>query len=82
MRFTPNIDEHDYEFKKNHIIKFIKDGDKVKIYVFFKGREINYVDKGQLILLKLADELSDISSVEKMPSLEGNKMMMFLKPKR
>lgn len=82
MRFTPNIDEHDYEFKKNHIIKFIKDGDKVKVYVFFKGREINYIDKGQIILLKLADELSDISSVEKMPSLEGNKMMMFLKPKR
>lgn len=82
MIFTPNIDNHDYEFKKNHITKFIKDGDKVKVYVFFKGREINYVDKGQLILLKLADELSDISLVEKMPSLEGNKMMMFLKPKR
>lgn len=82
MRFTPNIDNHDYEFKKNHITKFIKDGDKVKVYVFFKGREINYVDKGQLILLKLADELSDISLVEKMPVLEGNKMMMFLKPKR
>lgn len=82
MRFTPNIDEHDYEFKKNHIIKFIKNGDKVKVYVFFKGREINYIDKGQIILLKLADQLSEISSVEKMPFLESNKLIMILKPKK
>lgn len=82
MRFTPNTDDHDYEFKKNHIIKFIKDGDKVKIYVFFKGREIKYADKGQIILLKLADELSDIATVERMPILDGSKMFMYLRPKK
>ena len=82
MRFTPNTDEHDYEFKKNHIKKFLNDGDKVKIYVFFKGREIKYADKGQIILLKLADDLSDICLVERMPILDGNKMFMYLKPKK
>lgn len=82
MRFTPNTDDHDYEFKKNHIKKFINDGDKVKIYVFFKGREVKYADKGQLILLRLADDLSDIATVERMPILDGSKMFMYLKPKK
>lgn len=82
MRFTPNIDEHDYEFKKNHIIKFLNDGDKVKVYVFFKGREIKYADKGELVLVRLADDLSDISIVERMPILDGSKMMMYLRPKK
>lgn len=82
IRFTPNTDDHDYIFKKNHIIKFLKDGDKVKVYVSFKGREIKYSDKGQIILLKLADELSDIAIVEKMPILDGNRMFMFLRPRK
>jgi len=82
MRFTPNTDDHDYEFKKNHIKKFILDGDKVKIFVFFKGREIKYADKGQIILLRLADELSDIATVERMPILDGSKMFMYLRPKK
>ncbi|MFA5585854.1 MAG: translation initiation factor IF-3 [Saccharofermentanales bacterium] len=82
MRFTPNTDEHDFNFKKNHIINFIKNGDRVRSYVFFKGREITHKDRGQILLLKLADELSDIAIVEKMPYLEGNKMTMFLKPKK
>lgn len=82
MRFTPNTDDHDYEFKKNHIKKFLNDGDKVKIYVFFKGREIKYADKGQIILLKLANDLSDICLVERLPILDGNKMFMYLKPKK
>ncbi|MDY0270324.1 translation initiation factor IF-3 [Trichloromonas sp.] len=82
MRFTPNTDDHDYNFKKNHIINFIKNGDRVRTYVFFKGREITHKDRGQILLLKLADELSDIAIVEKMPVLEGNKMTMFLKPKK
>ena len=82
MRFTPNTDEHDFNFKKNHIINFIKNGDRVRSYVFFKGREITHKDRGQILLLKLADELSDIAIVEKMPYLEGNKMTMFLKSKK
>jgi translation initiation factor IF-3 len=82
IRFTPNIDQHDYNFKKNHIINFLKGGDKVKVFVFFKGREVKYSEKGQIILLKLADELSDIATIERMPTLDGYKMFIFLKPKK
>jgi len=82
IRFTPNIDEHDLNFKKNHIINFLKNGDKVRIFVFFKGREINYKEKGEILLLKLADELSDIAVVEKLPRFENNKLLMLLKPKK
>jgi translation initiation factor IF-3 len=82
IRFTPNTDEHDYEFKKKHILKFIEDGDRVKTFVFFKGREINYKEKGEVLLLKLATELSDKAVAEKLPVLEGNRMIMFLKPKK
>jgi translation initiation factor IF-3 len=82
MRFGPNTDEHDFNFKKNHIEKFIKNGDKVKSYVFFKGREIQHKDKGEIMLLKLADDLSDICLVESLPKLQGNKMIMVLKPKK
>jgi translation initiation factor IF-3 len=81
IRFTPNTDEHDYNFKKNHIINFLKEGNRVKTFVFFKGREIAYKDKGEILLLKLADEISDIGMVEKLPVLEGNKMIMFIRPK-
>lgn len=82
LRFTPNTDEHDFNFKMNHAINFLKKGDKVKTYVFFKGREISYKDKGEIMLLKLADKLSDIGVVESMPKLEGNKMYMTIKPKK
>ena len=82
IRFTPNTDDHDYEFKKKHIINFIKNGDKVKTYVFFKGREIVHKSRGEILLLKLADELSDIATVEKMPLLEGCRMTIILKPKK
>lgn len=82
MRFGPNTDEHDYNFKKNHIIKFIESGDRVKAYVMFKGREIQHKDKGEILLLKLADEISDIAIPEKLPTLEGNRLVMFINPKK
>lgn len=82
IRFGPNTDEHDFNFKKKHIEKFIKNGDKVKSYVFFKGREIQHKDKGEIMLLKLADDLSNICVVESLPKLQGNRMIMVLKPKK
>jgi len=82
MRFTPTTGEHDYEFKKKHVNEFIKNGDKVKAVVIFSGREMKYQEQGEIILLKLADELSDIAIVEKLPSLEGKRMTMIIKPKK
>jgi translation initiation factor IF-3 len=82
MRFGPNTDEHDLEFKKKHIIKFLKNNDKVKAYVFFKGREMSFKEKGEILLLKLANELSDLCKVDSMPKLEGNKLIMILSPKK
>lgn len=82
IRFGPNTEEHDFNFKKKHTEKFIKDGNKVKTYVFFKGREMNFKDKGELLLLRLAKELQDIASVENTPKMEGNKMIMNLLPKK
>lgn len=82
LRFTPNTDDHDFNFKLNHAINFLKKGDKVKTYVFFKGREISYKDKGEILLLKLANELSEIGIVESMPKMEGHKMYMTIKPKK
>ena len=81
IRFGPNTDDHDYEFKKKHAEKFLKDGAKLKAYVFFKGRSIVYKDKGEILLLKLAQELEDFGKVEQMPRLEGKRMTMFLAPK-
>ena len=82
LRFGPNTDEHDFEFKKRHAEKFLRDGDKVRAYVFFKGREIKYKEKGEIILLKLATDLSDICMVESLPQLEGNKLTITLRPKK
>ena len=81
IRFGPNTDDHDYEFKKKHAEKFLKDGAKLKAYVFFKGRSIVYKDKGEILLLRLAQELEDFGKVEQMPKLEGKRMTMFIAPK-
>ena len=82
IRFGPNTDDHDYEFKKKHAEKFLKDGAKLKAYVFFKGRSIIYKDQGEILLLKLAQELEDFGKVEQMPKLEGKRMIMFIAPKK
>jgi len=82
IRFGPNTDEHDFEFKKRHAESFLKRGDKVKSYVFFKGREMMFKEKGQILLLKLADQLENVGIVESMPKMEGNKMFMVIKPKK
>ncbi len=82
IRFGPNTDDHDYDFKKKNAIKFLKDGSKVKAYVFFKGRTIVYKDKGQILLLKLAQEVEEYGTVESMPVMEGKRMTMFIAPKK
>ena len=82
IRFGPNTDDHDYEFKKKHAVKFLTDGAKLKAYVFFKGRSIIYKDQGEILLLKLAQELEDYGKVEQMPKLEGKRMIMFISPKK
>ena len=82
IRFGPQTDEHDYEFKKKHAIKFLKEGAKLKAFVFFKGRSIIYKDQGQILLLKLAQELEDYGKVEQMPKLEGKRMIMYLSPRK
>lgn len=81
IRFGPQTDDHDYEFKKKHAEKFLKEGAKLKAYVFFKGRSIVYKDQGEILLLRLASELEDYGKVEQMPKLEGKRMTMFLAPK-
>ena len=81
IRFGPQTDEHDYEFKKKHAIKFLQDGAKLKAYVFFKGRSIIFKEQGQILLLKLAQELEEYGKVEQMPKLEGKRMIMFIAPK-
>ena len=78
IRFGPNTEEHDYNFKLNHAKKFIEDGAKLKAYVFFKGRSIIHKDRGEILLLKLAQDLADIAKVDQMPQLEGKRMIMFL----
>jgi len=81
IRFGPNTDDHDYEFKKKHAEKFLRDGAKLKAYVFFKGRSIVYKDKGEILLLRLAQELEELGKVEQLPKLEGKRMIMFIAPK-
>lgn len=82
IRFGPNTDEHDYEFKKKHAIKFLESGAKLKAYVFFKGRSIIFKDQGQILLLKLAQDLEDYGTVEQMPRLEGKRMTIFIASKK
>ena len=82
IRFGPNTDEHDYEFKKKHAEKFLSEGAKLKAFVFFKGRSIVFKEKGQILLLRLAQDLEELGRVEQMPTLEGKKMIMFISPKK
>lgn len=82
IRFGPNTDDHDFEFKKKHAVKFLEGGSKLKAYVFFKGRSIVFKDQGQILLLKLAQELEEYGTVEQMPRLEGKRMTMFIAPKK
>ena len=79
--FGPQTDEHDFEFKKRHAEKFLKEGAKLKAFVFFKGRSIVYKDQGEILLLKLAQELEEFGKVEQMPQLEGKRMTIFIAPK-
>ncbi len=81
IRFGPNTDEHDYEFKRKHALKFLEDGFKIKAFVFFRGRSIVFKDKGEILLLQLAQDVEQIGKVESMPKLEGKRMIMMLAPK-
>lgn len=82
IRFGPNTDEHDYQFKLRHAEKFLNEGAKVKAYVFFKGRSILFKEQGEILLLRLASELEEIGKLEQMPKLEGKRMTIFISPKK
>ena len=82
IRFGPQTYEHDYEFKKKHAIKFLLEGAKLKAFVFFKGRSIIFKEQGQILLLKLAQELEEYGKVEQFPRLEGKRMIIFIAPKK
>ena len=82
IRFGPQTDDHDYEFKKKNAEKFLKEGAKLKAFVFFKGRSIIFKEQGQILLLKLAQDLEEFGKVESMPVLEGKRMIMFIAPKK
>lgn len=82
IRFGPNTDDHDFDFKLNHAKKFLEEGSKVKAYVFFKGRTIVFKERGELLLLRFAKELSDLGAVEQLPKLEGKRMIMMINPKK
>lgn len=82
IRFGPQTDEHDYEFKRKNALKFLKEGAKLKAFVFFKGRSIIYKDQGQILLLRLATDLEEFGKVEAMPVLEGKRMIIFIAPKK
>jgi translation initiation factor IF-3 len=82
IRFGPQTDDHDYDFKKKHAEKFLKEGAKLKAFVFFKGRSIIFKEQGQILLLKLAQDLEEFGKVEQMPRLEGKRMTMFITPKK
>ncbi len=82
IRLGPNTDEHDFNFKLKHATKFLQDGSKVKLEVFFKGRTIIYKEQGEIILLKFAQELAEYGKVERMPKLEGKRMIMIIAPKK
>jgi len=82
IRLGPNTDEHDFNFKLKHAQKFLEDGAKIKVYVFFKGRSIIYKEQGEVVLLRFAQELEELGKVEQMPKLEGKRMIMLISPKK
>ncbi len=82
IRFGPNTDEHDFNFKKTHALKFLEEGAKLKVYVFFKGRSILFKEQGEILLLRLAQEIEDYGKVEQLPKLEGKRMIMLISPKK
>lgn len=82
IRFGPQTDEHDYQFKLKHAKEFLEDGDKVRAYVFFRGRSILFKEQGEVLLLRFANDLEEYGKVEHMPSLEGKKMFIYLAPKK
>lgn len=82
IRFGPHTDEHDFNFKKNHAINFLKEGCKVKAYVFFRGREIVFKEQGEILLLRFANELEEYGKAEQLPVLEGKRMQMVISPKK
>ena len=82
IRFGPQTDDHDYEFKKKHAENFLKDGAKLKAFVFFKGRSIIFKEQGHILLLKLAQDLEEWGKVEQLLELEGKRMIMFMTPKK
>ena len=81
IRFGPNTDEHDYSFKLKHAQKFLEEGNKVRAFVFFKGRSILYKEQGEILLLKLAQDLEEYAKVDQLPKLEGKRMQILLSPK-
>lgn len=81
IRFGPNTDEHDYEFKLRHAEKFLQEGSKVKAYVFFKGRSILFKEQGEILLLRFANDLEELARVDQLPRLEGKRMILMLAPK-
>ncbi len=82
IRFGPNTDEHDFQFKLAHAKKFLDEGSKVKAYVFFRGRTIVFKDRGEILLLRFAQEIGEIGVLESMPKLEGKKMIIMINPKK
>lgn len=82
VRFGPQTDEHDYNFKLKHAKGFLEDGDKVKAYVFFKGRSILFKEQGEVLLLRFANDLEEYAKVDQLPQLEGKRMIIFLSPKK
>lgn len=81
IRFTPNTDDHDFEFKTKHAEKFLQDGNKVKAHVQFKGRAIMFKERGEVLLLKFADRLKDVGALEGLPKMEGKRMQVMFAPK-
>ncbi len=82
IRFGPNTDDHDFDFKLKHAQQFLEQGSKVRAFVFFRGRSIVYKDQGEILLLKFASELEELAKVEMMPKMEGKKMFIILAPKK
>jgi translation initiation factor IF-3 len=82
IRFGPNTDDHDYNFKLKHAMRFLEDGDKVRAYVFFKGRSILFKEQGEVLLLRFANDLEEYGKVEQLPRLEGKRMIISLAPKK